>query len=196
MVPTKDKGLEFFQNSKSFDKLHKKIYGNILIKTDFDEELSKDICFAAYEKALNKVKEGVYQEENKFIAWVLIMAQNLLVDYYRRQTKFKDVSKGPISFDDFVKYAYEVRDEALEELTIEVIDIESEVGKLLKQQLKKIPRPQAQVVELVFYQGYQYKDIAKEYKMSINTALGRMRYALRNLRIINEKDSTLSDLTR
>lgn len=196
MMLTKDKGLGFFDNEKAFQKLHSKVYGNILLRTEFDKQLSEDICYSAYEKAMKKVREGVYKEESKFIAWVLIIAQNLLVDHYRRETRFKNASRGPISFDDFIKYRYKVKDHDLEEIDVEVIDVESSIGKLLKKQLNEIPEEQAQVVELVLYQGYQFKEIAEEYNMSINTALGRMRYGLINLRKLNEKDSTLSDLTR
>ena len=160
-MKTSEKGLEFFNNTELFEKLHSKVYNTILHRSNYNKQLAEDICFGAYEKAITKVREGIYAEENKFIAWVLIMAQNMLVDHFRRESRYRNVSNGPISFDDFIKFSARIDDTHLEEIEIDVIDIDSEIGKVLNEQLNQIPKPQADVVRWVIYEGVPFKDIAE-----------------------------------
>jgi len=175
---------------------HDKIYRHLLFKTFHNEKLAQDICSQAFERIINTVNKGEYKEEDKFTSWAMIIAKNILTDHFRAESRTVNVcDKGPISFEEFIKYK-KIDERDYEEYHYEIIDTDSEITKELKNQISKLSKEQAQIINLVFFRGYHYKDIAKDYKMSINTALGRMRYALKALRKINEQDPTLRDLAQ
>lgn len=181
------------QLGQMLTKAHGKVFKHILYKTYHDKQLTEDICYKAYERVINKVKEGEYKEENKFEAWVLIIAKNILTDHFRKESRFRNVSRGPIDFDTFIKYKEQYPDE-WDEIKFETINIDKKIKKILTEQIEELPEEQAHIINLVFFKGYKFKQIAEEYDMSINTALGRMRYGLRNLRIINKNSTELSDI--
>jgi len=185
-------------SNKELDEMiknvHGRVYRHIFYKSEFDKELAEDICHRAYEKMIIRIREGKYEEQDKFEAWAMIIAKNLLTDHFRKAQRFQDISKGPIDFDTFAEYHEKAQHHAWDVNSIDEVDTGDRITKILRDQIKKLKPEQALILDLVFFKGYPYKQIAEEYNMSINTALGRMRYALINLRKLNDEHPELKEL--
>lgn len=145
-----------------------------------DTYLAEDLFQDTFIKVIKKLKEGKYKEEGKFLPWVLRMANNLCIDFYRK-TKRKPTIINPKGFDIFEILTFE-------EGNAEDRIIQSENAVYVKTLLDKLPMEQKEVVILRHYADLSFKEISKLTNVSINTALGRMRYALINMRkMIEEK---------
>ncbi len=157
------------------------IYSKIL-----DKELSEDIFQDTFIKVINTLKKGAYNEEGKFLPWVLRIAHNLVIDYFRKNKRLP-LFKNTDDFDIFSVLAdskINIENELIRE------QIYSDVFKLLS----ALPNDQREVLEMRLYKDMSFKEIAVQTDVSINTALGRMRYALINLRkIISEKEIILTN---
>lgn len=145
-----------------------------------DENLANDVFQETFMKAIRTLKKGGYNEEGKFLPWVNRIAHNLIIDHYRRKQKYPTTSGGP-DFDIFEI----IKDERpnVEEDTIKD-QILSDVKKLIHQ----LPNDQKEVLMMRMYFDMSFKEIADKTNVSINTALGRMRYALINLRKMVDKN--------
>lgn len=144
-----------------------------------DEELANDLFQEAFMKAIRTLKEGRYNEEGKFLPWILRIAHNLTIDHFRRNKKMPLVR----SDEDRDVFATIPLDELnVEETWIEEI-ITTDVHKLINE----LPEEQREVVMLRHFSGMSFKEISEQCNVSINTSLGRMRYALINMRKIMEK---------
>ena len=164
------------------DRLYSYIF--LLVK---DKQLADDVFQDTYVKVINTLKLGNYKDEGKFIQWVMRIAHNLVIDHFRKSKKIPFVESSKPDFDVFD--TINNTDPSIEEFLI-TTQIHSDVRKLLQ----ILPDEQKEVIYLRCYAGLSFKDIAEQTGMNINTALGRMRYALINLRkIIEEKQIALTN---
>jgi len=180
-------------NEHSFEVLLSKhqdrvfAYINKLIK---DNDLSNDIFQDTFIKVITTLKRGKYNEEGKFLPWVLRIAHNLVIDYFRKSSKMKIVGRNSSNYDkDFDIFSVlELNDFSVEDEMV-IKQIHNDVRTLVE----LLPAEQRDIVKLRHFKGMSFKDIADKKDISINTALGRMRYALINLRkIIEEKGVVLT----
>ena len=152
-----------------------------------DKQLADDVFQDTYLKVINTLKLGRYKEEGKFIQWVMRIAHNLIIDHFRKSKKIPFVESQNYDFDIFDTIRF--TDPSIEEQLV-TSQIHSDVRKLLQ----FLPEEQKEVIQLRCYSGLSFKDIAEQTEVSINTALGRMRYALINLRkLIEEKNIILTN---
>ncbi len=158
----------------------KKVFSYIMLSVK-NRELAEDIFQDTFIKVINTLRSGNYKEEGKFIQWVMRIANNLKIDYFRKQQRMP-VFEGNGDFDIFD--LINGSDPSAEQKLI-TEQIYAEITSLVK----LLPAEQREVLEMRIYQDISFKDIAEITNVSINTALGRMRYALINLRkIIKEKN--------
>ena len=151
-----------------------------------DKQLADDIFQDTYVKVINTLKRGSYNDEGKFIQWVMRIAHNLVIDYFRKAKKVPTVDSTNSDFDIFDTISF--TDPSVEERIV-IDQIHSDVKKLLNY----LPDEQREVLHLRCYAGLSFKEIAEQTEVSINTALGRMRYAIINMRkLIQEKNMVLT----
>lgn len=151
-----------------------------------DKQLADDIFQDTYVKVINTLKRGSYNDEGKFIQWVMRIAHNLVIDHFRKSKKVPTVENSFNEFDVFDTIRF--TDPSIEEQMVKS-QIHNDVRKLLDY----LPEEQKEVLYLRCYSGLSFKDIAEHTDVSINTALGRMRYAIINMRkIIEEKKVVLT----
>lgn len=156
----------------------------VLVK---DKQLADDIFQDTFVKVINTLKLGKYKDEGKFIQWVMRIAHNLVIDHFRKAKKIPYVESKNSDFDVFD--TIQLTDPSIEESLV-TKQIHSDVKNLLQY----LPEEQKEVIQLRCYSGLSFKDIAEQTEVSINTALGRMRYALINLRkMIDEKNLVLTN---
>jgi len=152
-----------------------------------DKQLADDVFQDTYVKVINTLKLGNYKEEGKFIQWVMRIAHNLIIDHFRKSKKIPYVESQNDEYDVFDTISFS--DPSIEEQLV-LNQIHSDVRRLIQ----FLPDEQKEVVYLRCYAGLSFKDIAEQTEVSINTALGRMRYALINLRkFIQEKNIVLTN---
>jgi RNA polymerase sigma factor (sigma-70 family) len=155
-----------------------KVFGYILSKVK-DVDLANDIFQEVFIKVINKLNEGRYNEEGKFIAWVMRISHNMVIDHFRKNARVKMIrSTDEFNIFDIIG--------GQEDCTEDVM-VQSQVVKELKILITYLSAEQKEVLEMRFYADMTFKEIAQECNISINTALGRMRYALINLRKLQEK---------
>lgn len=162
------------------ERYQTKVYGYILSVVK-EKEIADDIFQETFFKVISSINEGRYKDENKFIHWVMRIAHNQILDNYRRACKMP-----------FVPNSTEV--EVVETIKTAEPDME---GEIISQQtrsnvrklIKMLPPEQRRVVILRNYGRYDFKDIAEKTGVSINTALGRMRYAIINLRRLAKENN-------
>jgi RNA polymerase sigma-70 factor (ECF subfamily) len=160
-----------------------KIYTSIYLFVK-DQSLAEDILQEVFIKVIDTLRKGKYNHEGKFLQWALRIAYNMCVDYFRRN-KRRPLVSGTDSFDIF---------DVLQspDLNIEQHIIRSQTHDKIRQLVDMLPPEQREVVILRHYADMSFKEIAKFTQVSINTALGRMRYALINIRkMIDEKEVVL-----
>jgi RNA polymerase sigma-70 factor (ECF subfamily) len=152
-----------------------------------DKQLADDVFQDTYLKVINTLKLGNYKDEGKFIQWVMRIAHNLIIDHFRKAKKIPFVESQNSEFDIFDTIRF--TDPSIE-VQLVTIQIHEDVKKLLQY----LPDEQKEVIQLRCYSGLSFKEIADQTDVSINTALGRMRYALINLRkLIEEKKIILTN---
>jgi len=159
-----------------------KVYGYIFSVVK-DKDVADDIFQDTFFKVIYTINSGMYKDENKFIHWVMRIAHNLIVDHYRRINKMPMVTNRA-DFD--ILETLRTPDDNAEKSMIR-----TQVRRDIRKLIKKLPEEQRRVVILRHYGKYDFKDIAAMTNVSINTALGRMRYAIINLRRL-AKDSNVS----
>jgi RNA polymerase sigma factor (sigma-70 family) len=150
-----------------------------------EKELAEDLFQDTFIKVINTIRSGSYKEEGKFIQWVMRIAHNLIIDHFRKSKRIPTIENRDDS-DIFEKVRIPV--ESVEERII-TDQIHQDVKKLIDY----LPKEQREVLVMRHYGDMSFKDIAEVTNVSINTALGRMRYALINLRkLVEEKNIILS----
>lgn len=176
-------------NNEAFDKLlkrHQERIFNYILRIIKNEDVANDIFQETFVKAILTVKQGRYTENGKFPAWISRIAHNLIIDYFR-QEKSENVQSSDIDDVDILN-----RKELCEE-TIEDVMISNQIREDVKYLIKELPPLQREVLNMRYYQNLSFKEIADITGVSINTALGRMRYAILNLRrLASEKNIVLT----
>lgn len=158
-------------------------YINMMVK---DRDVADDIFQETLIRVLRFVNDGRYTENGKFLSWVLRIAHNQVIDHFRQKKQQNNVSEGEVGYDLLNNKKFS--DTTVEEKMVSA-QIEADVRKLLDY----LPKEQKEVVMMRYYMGLSFKEIAEQTEVSINTALGRMRYALINLRkLIDEKQLILN----
>ena len=158
-------------------------YINLYIR---DQALAEDLFQDTFMKVIQSVKTGKYQDNGKFISWVIRIAHNLIIDHFRRIKQMNTISN-----DDYESDILNSR--KLTDSTVEDNIIRRQIQKDIRRMISHLPEDQREVVILRHYAGLSFKEIAEITDVSINTALGRMRYALINMRkIMEEKKISLT----
>jgi RNA polymerase sigma-70 factor (ECF subfamily) len=157
-------------------------YIRMLVK---DSALAEDIFQDVFVKVIHTLKSGSYNEEGKFLPWVMRIAHNLTIDHFRKSKRMQMVQ--PKDDTDIFRTL------KVDELNMEDLLVKKQILMDVKRLIKELPAEQQEVLILRHYADMSFQEIADFTNVSINTALGRMRYALINLRkIIKEKEIILS----
>jgi RNA polymerase sigma factor (sigma-70 family) len=172
-----------------FEKLihrHKnKVYAYISLYIR-DQALAEDIFQDTFLKVIQSVKSGKYSDNGKFLSWVMRIAHNLIIDHFRRIKQMNTISNDNYESDIFNSSKF--ADENIEDSMIK-----KQIHHDIRKMISHLPDDQREVVILRHYAGLSFKEIADITQVSINTALGRMRYALINLRkLMDEKKISLT----
>ncbi|MFM7020374.1 MAG: RNA polymerase sigma factor [Aquirufa sp.] len=175
-------------DDKAFETLVKrsksKVYTTIYLIVK-DRYIAEDLMQEAYIKAIDVIKSGRYNEEGKFLPWILRIAHNMAIDHFRKDKRYptivlEDGSKVFNSFD--------FAEDSVEEQQMKVDQVEN-----IREMIKKLPDEQREVLVMRHYEDLSFQEIADQTGVSINTALGRMRYALINLRKMLNKQEIAYD---
>ena len=164
------------------DRHQSKIYGFIYSKIQ-DRSVCDDIFQDTFIKVIKTLRTKGYNEEGKFLPWVMRIASNLVIDYFRHNKKmpFQRETDEYSIFNFMSDSSLSIENQLIEE------QVELDVRKLVEQ----LPEDQREVIKMRFYEDLSFKEISEITGVSINTALGRMRYAVINLRKIIEKNSII-----
>ena len=176
-------------NNQAFDVLLErykdKVYSYIYFSVRNDE-LAEDLFQETFVKAIVTIQQGRYTENGKFISWITRIAHNLVIDFFRQERNENVVSNDETEVDLFNNIK-------LSDDTIETQLVNNQVLSDVRRMVDFLPDNQREVVYMRFYQDLSFKEISEITGVSINTALGRMRYALMNLRrMAEEKDIELT----
>jgi RNA polymerase sigma factor (sigma-70 family) len=157
----------------------RKIFSSIMILVR-DKEMAEDVFQDTFIKVINTLKSGNYHEEGKFLPWVIRIAHNLVIDHFRRKSRMPMVhDTDDYSYIDALK---------LQEENVEDKMVTSQIHDEVRRLIEHLPFDQREVVIMRHYGDMSFKEIADCTNVSINTALGRMRYALINLRKLIEEN--------
>ena len=175
-------------DDKAFETLVKrsksKVYTTIYLIVK-DRYIAEDLMQEAYIKAIDVIKSGRYNEEGKFLPWILRISHNMAIDHFRKEKRYptivlEDGSKVFNSFD--------FAEDSIEEQQMKADQVEN-----IREMIKKLPDEQREVLVMRHYEDLSFQEIADQTGVSINTALGRMRYALINLRKMLNKQEIAYD---
>ena len=159
-----------------------RVYSYILMlvhERELAEDLFQDTCM----KVITTLRMGNYHEEGKFSQWLMRIAKNLVIDYFRRNQKMTFVdNNGTVNvFDCFSEPS----------MSIEQVMMNEQINASLRELVTLLPKEQREVLEMRIYKDLSFKEIAEQTDVSINTALGRMRYAIINLRKLAKARNTI-----
>ena len=158
-------------------------YINMMVK---DRDVAEDIFQETFIKAVRVIDDGRYTDNGKFLSWVLRIAHNQVIDHFRQKKQQNHISEGEAGYD-------LLNNRKLSDSTVEDRMISDQIAEDVRKLVDFLPAEQKEVVLMRYYMGLSFKEIADETNVSINTALGRMRYALINMRkMIDEKQLILS----
>jgi len=167
-------------NNEAFEMLmsryKSKVYTYIYLIVH-NRELSEDIFQETFVKAILTIQQGRYVESGRFVAWINRIAHNLIIDHFRREKNENTISVDGVDYD-LVNNA-KLSDKSIED-TLNNEQVLTDVVSLINY----LPESQQEVVRMRFFEDLSFKEIAEKTDVSINTALGRMRYALLNMRKI------------
>jgi RNA polymerase sigma-70 factor (ECF subfamily) len=173
-------------NERSLELLigrHKqRIYSFIYSKV-LDRDISEDIFQDTFIKVINTLKRGSYNEEGKFLPWVMRIAHNLVIDHFRKDNRMPSF-KNTDEFDIFSVLSDS-------SLNAEKTIIKEQIHRDVRNLVDELPEDQKQVLMMRIYKDMSFKEISEQTGVSINTALGRMRYALINLRKVIDKNNII-----
>ena len=175
-------------NNDAFDillKRHQDRIFNYLLRIVKNEDVANDIFQDTFMKAIMTIRQGRYTENGKFPAWISRIAHNLIIDYYRQEKSENRQSCDSEDVDILNR-------KELSEATIEDMIISEQINDDVHYLIDELPELQQEVLKMRYYGNLSFKEIAEATGVSINTALGRMRYAILNMRrIAKEKDIAL-----
>lgn len=162
-----------------------KVYTYIFLLVK-NQTLAEDIFQDTFIKVIRSLQNGKYQENGRFLSWVVRIAHNLVIDHFRKEKQISMLSNDQYDSDLF-------NTRKLSEHTVEDNMVLDQITREVRQLIEYLPEEQKEVVMLRHFAGLSFKEIAEQTNVSINTALGRMRYALINLRkLIREKNLNLT----
>ena len=180
-------------NEKAFEVLlarHKdKIYRFIYMKLR-NQELANDVFQETFVKIIKTLKVGSYNEEGKFLPWAMRIAHNLVIDHFRKASKVRMISESSSNYDDFNIFSTLSQTDKNMEQSMSHEELEKQMVELIDY----LPETQRAILKMRIFQDMSFKDIAESEDISINTALGRMRYALINLRKMIDKHQLVVNL--
>ena len=180
-------------NEKPFEVLllrHKDRLFRFINSKVKDAALANDLFQDTFVKIINTMKLGNYNEEGKFLPWAQRIAHNLVIDYFRKKNKVRIISECN-SFDEEYSIFYKIASDEKNYLqTQSYNELETQMVNLISY----LPDPQKEMIEMRIFQDMSFKEIAETEDISINTALGRMRYALINMRKLIEKHNMVTEI--
>jgi RNA polymerase sigma-70 factor (ECF subfamily) len=180
-------------NEKPFEVLlmrHKDRLFRFINSKVKDAALANDLFQDTFVKIINTMKLGNYNEEGKFLPWAQRIAHNLVIDYFRKKNKVRIISECN-SFDEEYSIFYKIASDEKNYLqTQSYNELETQMVNLISH----LPNPQKEMIEMRIFQDMSFKEIAELEDISINTALGRMRYALINMRKLIEKHNMVTEI--
>ena len=162
-----------------------KVYTYIVL-TIKNQQLAEDLFQETFIKVIQSLRGGKYKDNGRFLSWVIRIAHNLIIDHFRKEKQMNSISNDDTEVDLFNSRKFSDKN-------IEEIIVSSQIKSELRTLINELPSDQREVVLLRHYGELSFKEIADQTGVSINTALGRMRYALINLRkMINERELSLT----
>jgi len=162
-----------------------KVYTYILL-TIKNQQLAEDLFQETFIKVIQSLRGGKYKDNGRFLSWVIRIAHNLIIDHFRKEKQMNSISNDDSDVD-------LLNSRKFSEKNIEEMIVHSQIKAELRSLINELPDDQREVVLLRHYGELSFKEIADQTGVSINTALGRMRYALINLRkLIKERDLSLT----
>ncbi len=151
-----------------------------------DRDLADDILQDTLIKVVRVIDEGRYVDSGKFLSWILRIAHNQVIDHFRREKQQKQLTEADAGYDVLGTLRFS-------EPTVEDRMVSDQIAADIRALIEELPAEQREVVKMRYYANLTFKEIAEATDVSVNTALGRMRYALINLRrMIQEKKMVLS----
>lgn len=176
-------------NNDAFDVILRRYQDRIftyIINLVKNKDVADDIFQETFVKAITTIRQGRYTDTGKFSAWLMRIAHNLVIDYFRQEK-----SENTVSADQEETNVLNRRD--LSEENVEDLLVTSQIHTDVRRIMESLPDTQREVLEMRFYRNMSFKEIAETTGVSINTALGRMRYAVLNMRrIASEKNIVLT----
>ncbi len=160
---------------------HNQRISSFIYSKVYDREITEDLFQDTFIKVIRTLKLGKYNEEGKFLPWVMRIAHNLVIDHYRKSNRMPRYEGSP----EFSIFSIMQDDRLNAEKQLIQEQIETDIADLIAE----LPEDQQVVLELRMYRDMSFKEIAENTGVSINTALGRMRYALINLRKLIEENN-------
>lgn len=162
---------------------HKQRIFSFILSKVLNRDVAEDIFQDTFIKVINTLKRGAYNEEGKFLPWVMRISHNLIIDHFRRNKRLPKFNNT----DDF---------DIFDVLSDEMLSVENQIIKTqiledVRNLVQELPEDQKEVLLMRMYRDMSFKEIAENTDVSINTALGRMRYALINLRKLIEKHNII-----
>lgn len=171
--------------SQLIERHRRRVYDYVYIMVK-DPEVAEDICQETFVKAVRVIEQGRYTDNGRFLSWVMRIAHNQVIDHFRAQKKVQVTNESEAGYDI-------IGTQRLSEGSVEDQMVKEQIEADLRKLIDKLPTEQSEVVKMRYYGGLSFKEIAEQTEVSINTALGRMRYALTNLRkMIKENKMILS----
>ena len=171
-------------NNRAFDELLSRIKDNLfayIVCMVKDDELANDLFQETFFKAIIRLREGKYKDNGRFSFWITRIAHNVIIDYYREQKGYHIVD-APKEND-----LQNLRHASVLENDRERSMVNEQILRDVKRLMEALPEPQREVVFMRYFQELSFKEIAEATGVSINTSLGRMRYALINLRKLSRQ---------
>lgn len=170
--------------SKLIERYSRRVrdYINMMVK---DRDVAEDLFQETFIKAVRVIDEGRYTDNGKFLSWILRIAHNQVIDHFRARKQNRQVTEAEAGYDVLGTLRFAER-------TVEDELVSAQIEQDVRRLVELLPDEQREVVMMRYYGGMSFKEIAEQTDVSINTALGRMRYALINLRrMIKEKNLVL-----
>ncbi len=188
---TDEELVELYVNdtNEAFDILllrHKSKVFSYIYHSVKDRDLANDLFQETFIKAITTIRQGRYTEKGKFIAWISRIAHNLIIDYFRRERNENTISNEESGVDLFNNV--KLCDESIEDYMVRE-QVFEDVAKLMEH----LPENQKEVLKMRYFEDLSFKEIADNTGVSINTALGRMRYAILNMRKLAEDNKIMLD---
>lgn len=165
--------------SKLINRHKSRIYGFIYSKIK-DTDIANDIFQDTFVKVIKTLKSNSYKEEDKFVSWVMRISHNLIMDHFRK------IKRMPIQRDTDEFSIFSILSDNSPNIENRIITNQIQID--LKKLIEQLNDDQKEIVEMRLYRNMSFKEISEEKEISINTALGRMRYAINNLRAIIKKN--------